>query len=502
MTTSGGRPPATCALRITLPACKKMRPVKVRARVQHFLHGVPAADGVDAMPALSQARVISMAARARRMPSRRCFLLAGYLAALTSCAGGLLPLDSSCVCVHAVCQRCGIGQTAMALRGGEARSGAPAVESGEAAAEDENEGEDEDSDADLWAESVDFDAGEKRLPASLARAVAEALEDNEPCYPGAPASTRESLEAAAWEYYKLIRDPAPGEGGDVADADDFAFAGAPGDERAEQIRNFLRKARQIREDPAIAAYLDRVHLTQPPSEYGADTKSPDGVATAQTSGDAWRGNWLGVGGHWTSLMHACRVGAIDVVKPLIATNQSLANHAESHSGLTALHWLASSAAAPNGLMTAPRPQLLDANDPAATDGVKDDVPSDLSPHVECARVVLGAMDAEMVNARDSEGRTALSMAVSKIDCSLPLINLLLTHGRHRTKQGRAKHNPRSAPIHMPTSERMQRACMHAYSQSPANRAVRANVDSMTLSLQVPTSTLPTSKAVARFTGPR
>ena len=43
------------------------------------------------------------------------------------------------------------------------------------------------------------------------------------------------------------------------------------------------------------------------------------------------GNWLGVGGPWTSLMHACQSGAIDVVNGILAHNSTLTSLAGTHS---------------------------------------------------------------------------------------------------------------------------------------------------------------------------
>ena len=213
------------------------------------------------------------------------------------------------------------------------------------------EGEDSEASAlgadGLWAAVAAEDDGQQtELPASLQRAVEEALEDGTACVPGAPASTRSSLEAAAWELLKRVRANKRNEKSDdgkedSVSLDGFDVGGEHGAEAAE-AKASVRAARRILQDPAIAAYLDRTHLTQPPADYLEYLQQREdagsGSARVQSKGEAgggaaaqWRGNWLGVGGHWTSLMHACRSGAIDVVDGILAHNSSLASLAGTHS---------------------------------------------------------------------------------------------------------------------------------------------------------------------------
>ena len=207
------------------------------------------------------------------------------------------------------------------------------------------EGEDSEASAlgadGLWAAVAAEDDGQQtELPASLKRAVEGALEDGTPCFPGAPASTRSSLEAAAWEFLKRVRAGKRNENGDddKEDSDSLDVFDVSGEHDAEaaEAKASIRAARRILQDPAIAACLDRTHLTQPPADYlDALQQREDagsGSARVQSEDEAgrgataqWRGNWLGLGGHWTSLMHACRSGAIDVVNGILAHNSSLAS---------------------------------------------------------------------------------------------------------------------------------------------------------------------------------
>lgn len=79
---------------------------------------------------------------------------------------------------------------------------------------------DEEEDAEFWAEHPDGLAGARELPPSYQSAINQALAENTTLFPGAPYSTRESLEAAAWEFLKRSRDTSLG---DEDDADQFNF---------------------------------------------------------------------------------------------------------------------------------------------------------------------------------------------------------------------------------------------------------------------------------------
>eukprot|EP00802_Teleaulax_amphioxeia_P004295 Tamp_04299.p1 GENE.Tamp_04299~~Tamp_04299.p1 ORF type:complete len:524 (+),score=98.60 Tamp_04299:26-1597(+) len=299
---------------------------------------------------------------------------------------------------------------------------------------------------DPWAAEDDGDDSQPtKLPASLQRAVEEALEEGTPCFPGAPASTRASLEAAAWKYLKQVRAGGRDKRGDDVEEDSdsldlFDVDGADEDDVAE-VKASVRAARRLQKDPAIAAYLDRAHLTQPPADYldamqhlnagGGRAKMQRDEETGWKARTQWRGNWLGVGGHWTSLMHACRSGAIDVVNGILAHNASLASLAEPDSGFTALHWAAASAAVH-------LPPLPERDNAAVDEEMMHDRAEERahtaereSTHVLCARALLGAMDASgenAVNARTADGRTAISFAVEACPCSLAMVKLLLAAG--------------------------------------------------------------------------
>ena len=283
----------------------------------------------------------------------------------------------------------------------------------------------------LWAAVAAEDDGQQtELPASLQRAVEEALEDGTACFPGAPASTRSSLEAAAWEFLKRVRASKRNEkdddGKEDSDSLDVFDVGGEPEAEAAEAKASIRAARRILQDPAIAAYLDRTHLTQPPAEYldALQQREDAGSGSARVRSEdeagrgaaaQWRGNWLGVGGHWTSLMHACRSGAIDVVNGILAHNSSLASLAGTHSekyslvrlfsqytraltfentpvepssGFTALHWAAASAAEHLTPLSARGDAALKMmHDEAQEDA--EDPEEQKSTHVLCARALLG-----------------------------------------------------------------------------------------------------------------
>ena len=381
---------------------------------------------------------------------------------------------------------------------------------------------------DPWAAEDDGDDSQPtKLPASLQRAVEEALEEGTPCFPGAPASTRASLEAAAWKYLKQVRAGGRDKRGDDVEEDSdsldlFDVDGADEDDVAE-VKASVRAARRMQKDPAIAAYLDRAHLTQPPADYldamqhlnagGGRAKMQRDEETGWKARTQWRGNWLGVGGHWTSLMHACRSGAIDVVNGILAHNASLASLAEPDSGFTALHWAAASAAVH-------LPPLPERDNAAVDEEMMHDRAEERahtaereSTHVLCARALLGmertpclahvrllsdstsaclnpllciplcsplrcshrvhrwppprphragAMDASgenAVNARTADGRTAISFAVEACPCSLAMVKLLLAAG---------------ADVDAPDAQgrRQCRVCVCAHGGVPHERAYR------------------------------
>ena len=74
----------------------------------------------------------------------------------------------------------------------------------------------DEDDAQYWAEHPKGLAAAKELPPSYQRAINQALAENTTLFPGAPYSTRASLEAAAWEFLKRSRDTSLGD--EVTDA--------------------------------------------------------------------------------------------------------------------------------------------------------------------------------------------------------------------------------------------------------------------------------------------
>ena len=304
---------------------------------------------------------------------------------------------------------------------------------------------------DPWAAEDDGDDSQPtELPASLQRAVEEALEDGTPCFPGAPASTRASLEAAAWKYFKQVRAGGRDKSGDdVEDSDSlsvFDVDGADEDEVAE-AKASVRAARRVQQDPAIAAYLDRAHLTQPPAEYldamqhlnaGSGSAKSQGVEEAGWEARTqWRGNWLNVGGHWTSLMHACRSGAIDVVNGILAHNASLASLAEPDSGFTALHWAAASAAA--HLLPLPKRDNAAVDEEMMYDRAEERAQAEEreSSHVLCARALLGVERTPcLARAFAFRGHTCVSQTIAVV-CASPCVPL---------------RSPRRVPRWMPSAQ--------------------------------------------------
>jgi hypothetical protein len=297
--------------------------------------------------------------------------------------------------------------------------------------------------------SYDADWEQKRLPAGIQRMIDEALAENTTIFPGGPPSTKSTLEEAAWEFLKQVRRKEQGKEGageDTDDEDGIEFLDVEGEENGQELKANLRAMRRICQHPDVTAFLDHTHLTEPPLDYleacrpAENGGGKDGKRVSLPE-EGWCGNWLGVGGHWTSLMHACRSGAADLVEAMLASNRTLATAVEPETGVTALHWAAISAAAHMPARAFRRLEQLSDKEDKTNKEWKEEEEAEESmeygqeeegAHVKCARALLGAMGpgqiSQIANAVDHSGRSPLSYAVQSRPCCLAMVNLLMSSG--------------------------------------------------------------------------